>query len=39
MALFKGAIHNKTGLTIDIRFDLKPLIRELEQSPDDFSFK
>lgn len=38
MALFKGAIHNKTGLTIDIRFDLKPLIRELEQSADDFLF-
>jgi hypothetical protein len=39
MALFKGAIHNKTGLTIDIRFDLKPLIRELEQSADDFFFQ
>ena len=39
MALFKGAIHNKTGLTIDIRFDLKPLIRQLEQSPNDFFFR
>jgi phage gpG-like protein len=38
MPSFKNAIHNKTGLTIDVRFDLKPLIEKLERSPNDFLF-
>ena len=39
MPSFKDAIHNKSGLSIDIRFDLKPLVEALEKAPDDFFFQ
>lgn len=39
MPSFKDAIHNKSGLSIDIRFDLKPLVQALEKAPDDFFFE
>lgn len=39
MPSFKDAIHNKSGLSIDIRFDLKPLVQALEKAPDDFFFQ